>query len=202
MRARTPWPWLLLATLAVLLAAAPAQAHSITAPKPVSKMTLAEKEKHQLRALQHARGAVRYLERHLAAKRARAASARRGPAYQLRWHRAQLRWVQRELAETRAAIARHQRLQHWAVPTGSDMGAWLCIHRGEGAWDSNTGNGYYGGLQMDLSFQRTYGPEFMARWGTADNWPVWAQITAARRARDSGRGYYPWPTTARRCGLI
>ena len=35
--------------------------------------------------------------------------------------------------------------------------AWLCIHRGEAAWNAHTGNGYYGGLQMDLSFQRSYG---------------------------------------------
>ena len=27
--------------------------------------------------------------------------------------------------------------------------AFLCIHHYEGAWTSNTGNGYYGGLQMD-----------------------------------------------------
>jgi hypothetical protein len=25
---------------------------------------------------------------------------------------------------------------------------WVCIHRQEGAWNSNTGNGFYGGLQM------------------------------------------------------
>ena len=25
---------------------------------------------------------------------------------------------------------------------------WLCIHSREGAWNANTGNGFYGGLQM------------------------------------------------------
>lgn len=84
--------------------------------------------------------------------------------------------------------------------------AWLhdsfqCIHRFEGAWTSNTGNGYYGGLQMDLEFQGLYGPEFLARWGTADNWPAWAQLQAAVRAYQSGRGFTPWPNTARFCGL-
>jgi hypothetical protein len=88
-----------------------------------------------------------------------------------------------------------------------DGAEFACIHRYEGAWNSNTGNGYYGGLQMDLGFQRTYGPEFISRWGTADNWPVWAQVTAARRARDGyagygARGYGPWPNTARSCGLL
>ena len=34
--------------------------------------------------------------------------------------------------------------------------AWLCIHRYEGAW-SDGGSPYYGGLQMDISFQASYG---------------------------------------------
>ena len=80
--------------------------------------------------------------------------------------------------------------------------AFLCIHRYEGAWASNTGNGYYGGLQMDLVFQRLYGADFVRRWGTADNWPVWAQLQAAVRAHQSGRGFGPWPNTARACGLV
>ena len=52
---------------------------------------------------------------------------------------------------------------------------------------------------MDMSFQRAYGPEFMDRWGTADRWPVWAQITAAERAYET-RGFGPWPNTRRMCG--
>ena len=38
---------------------------------------------------------------------------------------------------------------------------------------------------------RTYGPEFVRRWGTADNWPVDAQLVAAARAHASGRGFTP-----------
>lgn len=88
---------------------------------------------------------------------------------------------------------------------------WLCIHRGEGAWNSNTGNGYYGGLQMNWSFMSAYGPKilgyasaaamFAAR-GTADRWTPQEQMAVAEYARSSGRGYYPWPNTARACGLI
>lgn len=81
-------------------------------------------------------------------------------------------------------------------------GKWECIHRYEGAWNANTGNGYYGGLQMDMDFQSRYGAEYYRRWGTADNWPVWAQLQAAENAYQSGRGFYPWPNTARACGLI
>jgi hypothetical protein len=80
--------------------------------------------------------------------------------------------------------------------------SFMCIHRFEGAWDSNTGNGYYGGLQLDLGFQSRYGAEFLDRWGTADNWPVWAQLQAAVRAYRAGRGFHPWPNTARVCGLV
>jgi hypothetical protein len=29
---------------------------------------------------------------------------------------------------------------------------WLCIHSREGAWNSNTGNGYYGGLQAHYNW--------------------------------------------------
>ena len=79
--------------------------------------------------------------------------------------------------------------------------ALLCIHHYEGGWDANTGNGYYGGLQMDLGFQRLYGGDYFRRWGTADRWPPWAQLEAAARAYQAGRGFAPWPSTARACGL-
>lgn len=82
---------------------------------------------------------------------------------------------------------------------------WRCIHEHEGAWNSNTGNGYWGGLQMDWGFMHTYGPEFIRRYGLAHRWPVWAQLVAAERAYHGfagfkGRGYSPWGT-APMCGL-
>ena len=84
--------------------------------------------------------------------------------------------------------------------------AWQCIHRYERdpsqGWRTHTGNGYYGGLQMDLSFQRAYGHELLRRKGTADKWTWFEQMWVAERARSSGRGFYPWPNTARYCGLI
>ena len=81
-------------------------------------------------------------------------------------------------------------------------GAWLCIHRHEGPWNARTGNGYYGGLQMDLTFQRTYGLDLLRRKGTADRWRPIEQIWVAERAYRSGRGFSPWPNTARACGLL
>ena len=79
---------------------------------------------------------------------------------------------------------------------------WLCIHRLEAGWHANTGNGYYGGLQMDLTFQRHYGRYLLRRKGTADRWTPLEQMWVAEHAHRSGRGFYPWPNTARYCGLI
>lgn len=80
--------------------------------------------------------------------------------------------------------------------------AWLCIHGHEGAWQANTGNGYYGGLQMDIAFQRTYGRYLLRTKGYAHRWTPIEQMWVAERAYRSGRGFYPWPNTARRCGLL
>ena len=80
--------------------------------------------------------------------------------------------------------------------------AWLCIHGHEGPWRANTGNGYYGGLQMDISFQRTYGRYMLRTKGYAHRWTPIEQMWVAERAYRSGRGFYPWPNTARRCGLL
>jgi hypothetical protein len=78
--------------------------------------------------------------------------------------------------------------------------ALLCIHSHEGSWtDPNAP--FYGGLQMDMDFQETYGPEFLKTFGTADRWPVSVQIAVAIKAYVSGRGFGPWPRTSRMCGL-
>jgi hypothetical protein len=78
---------------------------------------------------------------------------------------------------------------------------WLCIHRYEGSW-TDGGGPYYGGLQMDLGFQRTYGLDLLRRKGTANRWTPLEQMWVAERAHRAGRGFYPWPNTARYCGLI
>ena len=81
--------------------------------------------------------------------------------------------------------------------------AWMCIaeHESHHTWDISTGNGYYGGLQMDRQFQRTYAPKLYRTKGTADNWTAEEQMRTAERARAT-RGFHPWPNTARMCGLL
>jgi len=117
-----------------------------------------------------------------------AASAERSPS--LSYRRSVL-----SLWTARAREAQHQ-AQHPPL-----LKAWLCIHHYEGAWNDPNGP-YYGGLQMDMSFQQEYGAPLLRRKGTADHWTPLEQIWVAERAYHSGRGFYPWPNTARWCGLI
>jgi hypothetical protein len=94
----------------------------------------------------------------------------------------------------RAAIAR-RRAAH-----PPHEAAFLCIHRFEGSWRDGSGP-YYGGLQMDIGFQRTYGRRLFRTKGTADHWTPLEQMWTAEKAHRS-RGFWPWPNTARYCGLI
>ncbi len=104
--------------------------------------------------------------------------------------------VQRALGAWRSREAAVQRLaQH-----PPHLREWLCIHRYEGSW-TDRGAPYYGGLQMNLSFQQAYAGWLLQRKGTADHWTPLEQIWAAERALRT-RGYWPWPNTARFCGLL
>jgi hypothetical protein len=89
----------------------------------------------------------------------------------------------------------------WQAQHPPRLKDWLCIHHYEGAWNDPSPP-YWGGLQMDMTFQREYGAALLRRKGTADHWTPLEQIWVAERAYRSGRGFYPWPNTARWCGLI
>lgn len=114
----------------------------------------------------------------------------------LAWGRKQRRHDAQTIRRLEHALyAKHEKAR---LPHRSQL---LCIHRLEGPWDANTGNGYYGGLQMDQAFEAAYGPAYVARWGHASNWrPVFQMLAAERAIRV--RGYSPWPNTARACGLL
>jgi hypothetical protein len=84
--------------------------------------------------------------------------------------------------------------------TTGEVRALLCIHRHEGAWN-DPGSPYFGGLQMDVDFQRTYGATFYRELGTANVWPPFIQVAVGLKAVLSGRGFGPWPVSRRRCGV-
>jgi hypothetical protein len=99
---------------------------------------------------------------------------------------------QRWQARSTAAYRRAQHPPH--------LQALLCIHRYEGSWHDG-GGPYYGGLQMDVGFQQTYGGWLYRTKGTADHWAPLEQIWTAEHAV-RGRGFWPWPSTARLCGVL
>jgi hypothetical protein len=86
----------------------------------------------------------------------------------------------------------------WRATHPPQLRGWICIHQYEGSW-TDSGGPYYGGLQMDLSFQATYGGWLLRHRGTADHWSSLEQIWTAVRAWRV-RGYSPWPT-AHYCGM-
>jgi hypothetical protein len=99
-----------------------------------------------------------------------------------------------------ATVWRHREHAAWwraSHPPG--LRGWLCIHHYEGSW-TDAGSPYWGGLQMDFSFQATYGGWLLRHKGTADHWSPLEQIWVAVRA-SRVRGFSPWPNTARFCGL-
>ena len=104
------------------------------------------------------------------------------------------RWV-RNLWRKRAV--KHRRKAH----RPPHRAAWSCIQRHEGHWN-DPNPPYYGGLQMDITFQRLYGRDLLRRKGTAENWKPIEQMWVAERALRAGRGFYPWPNSARYCGLL
>jgi hypothetical protein len=112
-----------------------------------------------------------------------------------RW-RAVARW----LAARSERVAPGERPLSQRVPYFDEL-ACIAGHESGGRWDVSTGNGYYGGLQMDRAFQRAYAPGLYVAKGTADNWTREEQMRAAGRAV-ARRGFTPWPTTARMCGLL
>lgn len=88
-------------------------------------------------------------------------------------------------------------------PVGS-VPVWICIHNHEAAWN-DSGDPYWGGLQMDRDFMTTYGMDKVKRYhGWANVWPIREQLVVAWRAVTGyagfgPRGYGPWPNTRRGC---
>jgi hypothetical protein len=154
------------------------------------------------------RVAVRHLRRKIVRRSLVAFLPHPRPAH-LSWKRSQvrreLRYWTRTDRRTRAlaSVPLARRIPRWRE--------WHCIARYESntTWsmspssEPSSGGAYWGGLQMDISFQETYGADMIARHhgGLADTWTEPEQITVANRAWET-RGFQPWPNTARACGLL
>jgi hypothetical protein len=148
------------------------------------------------------RAAIRYLERRLHAYEAAT----------WRWQRLTGRTLTQTAGRSLAALdvaalertvrvwARRAHAAHRIAQHPPHMQQWMCIHHYEGAWN-DVGGPYWGGLQMSLTFQEHYGGWLYRTKGTADHWTPLEQIWTAEKALRS-RGFWPWPNSARLCGLI
>jgi resuscitation-promoting factor RpfB len=65
-----------------------------------------------------------------------------------------------------------------------------------GNWATNTGNGYYGGLQFSLGTWQAYGGS-----GLPSNASRLTQIAIATKIRNASRGYGAWPACSQALGL-
>ena len=110
------------------------------------------------------------------------------------------RWtaVARWLSARTERVAPDERPMSERVPYYEEL---TCIaeHESGGRWDISTGNGYYGGLQMDRGFQQTYAPDLYEAQGDRRQLDPGGADARRRRAVES-RGFTPWSTTARMCG--
>ena len=93
-------------------------------------------------------------------------------------HRENLRWH-------RARVARLT-----PRPTLSHLAGWLCIHSREGAW-KDSGDPYWGGLQMGWGFMRAYGGSLLKK-GPASNWTPLEQMAVAEGGFVMNGGSHSW----------
>ena len=77
--------------------------------------------------------------------------------------------------------------------TGTSVWDRIAACESGGNWAANTGNGYYGGLQFNLSTWQSYGGS-----GRPDQNSREAQIAVAERVRDAEGGYGAWPVCGKR----
>jgi hypothetical protein len=115
---------------------------------------------------------------------------------------ARVRLATQEILDARVHVrwAKRMLARYWSML--GNIGNWNCIHRFEGSWQ-DSGDPYWGGLQMDTQFQGHYGRDMIRAYGGyANRWHPYDQIIVAQRAYNAGRGYGPWPNTAAYCGLL
>ena len=82
------------------------------------------------------------------------------------------------------------------VIPGTDVWAQLRYCEAGGDYAKNTGNGYYGAYQFNISTWNNFGG-----YARPDLAPPAVQDEKAHLTQ-AARGWYPWPTCARKLGLI
>jgi resuscitation-promoting factor RpfA len=93
-----------------------------------------------------------------------------------------------------------------APSQGPVRAVWVRLAQCEssGRWHVNTGNGYFGGLQQDMTFWRNYGYDVDHPGALMAARPDLAtpgqQVIAAERGLKA-QGFGAWPTCSRRLGL-
>jgi len=157
----TRWALLAVLTAASALFASTASAHMVWHAKKPQKMAPAKELSYANYSLHHAKKVVvkakqtlGWFRNHPSIRysadtitRTNAALVVGATKLRLRDHR----WLVRySLRLRRDALSRLQ--PDGSVGSVGHRAGWLCIHKGEGAWDANTGNGYYGGLQAHLGW--------------------------------------------------
>ena len=80
--------------------------------------------------------------------------------------------------------------------SGSTVWDQLAQCESGGNWAINTGNGYYGGLQFNLSTWQSYGGTGYPHQASRET-----QIAVATRLRDANGGYGAWPSCSSQLGL-
>jgi hypothetical protein len=88
-----------------------------------------------------------------------------------------------------------------AAPTtnfASGSTVWDALAKCEsgGNWATNTGNGYYGGLQFSLGTWQSYGGSGLPSANSRET-----QIAIATKVRNASGGYGAWPACAASLGL-
>jgi len=101
----------------------------------------------------------------------------------------------------RAPVAEIERVGTKSVATANFAGGnsvWDHLAQCEagGNWATNTGNGYYGGLQFSLGTWQAYGGS-----GLPSNASRETQIAIATKIRNASGGYGAWPACAASLGL-
>ena len=99
---------------------------------------------------------------------------------------------------TSKAVPELVRVGTASVATVGGSGVWdrLAECESGGNWSTNTGNGYYGGLQFSLPTWQAYGGTGLPSQHSRET-----QIAIATKLRDASGGYGAWPGCAAALGL-